>query len=214
MSVNTFKEDEEQKEVLKKETLIRLYRYLLSYKKQIVIVLLIMVLTIGITMANPLIIERAIDVHIANKNLKGLVELGIFAVVLNVIYVLGVKLRMYLMAKMSNEILVTIRNELYEHIQKLGFGFFDSRPTGKILARVIGDVNALKSVLSNSVTTLIPDFFTVIAVAIIMMVKNMKLALSAFIMLPFLIVGMYVIQTFSHKRWQILRKKKDRKSVV
>ena len=207
MSVNTFKEDEEQKEVLKKETLIRLYRYLLSYKKQIVIVLLIMVLTIGITMANPLIIERAIDVHIANKNLKGLVELGIFAVVLNVIYVLGVKLRMYLMAKMSNEILVTIRNELYEHIQKLGFGFFDSRPTGKILARVIGDVNALKSVLSNSVTTLIPDFFTVIAVAIIMMVKNMKLALSAFIMLPFLIVGMYVIQTFSHKRWQILRKK-------
>ena len=111
------------------------------------------------------------------------------------------------MAKMSNEILVTIRNELYEHIQKLGFGFFDSRPTGKILARVIGDVNALKSVLSNSVTTLIPDFFTVIAVAIIMMVKNMKLALSAFIMLPFLIVGMYVIQTFSHKRWQILRKK-------
>ncbi len=207
MSVNTFKEDEEQKEVLKKETLIRLYRYLLSYKKQIVIVLLIMVLTIGITMANPLIIERAIDVHIANKNLKGLVELGIFAVVLNVIYVLGVKLRMYLMAKMSNEILVIIRNELYEHIQKLGFGFFDSRPTGKILARVIGDVNALKSVLSNSVTTLIPDFFTVIAVAIIMMVKNMKLALSAFIMLPFLIVGMYVIQTFSHKRWQILRKK-------
>ena len=207
MSVNTFKEDEEQKEILKKETLIRLYRYLLSYKKQIVIVLLIMVLTIGITMANPLIIERAIDVHIANKNLKGLVELGIFAVILNVIYVLGVKLRMYLMAKMSNEILVTIRNELYEHIQKLGFGFFDSRPTGKILARVIGDVNALKSVLSNSVTTLIPDFFTVIAVAIIMMVKNMKLALSAFIMLPFLIVGMYVIQTFSHKRWQILRKK-------
>ena len=83
MSVNTFKEDEEQKEVLKKETLIRLYIYLLSYKKQIVIVLLIMVLTIGITMANPLIIERAIDVHIANKNLKGLVELGIFAVVLN-----------------------------------------------------------------------------------------------------------------------------------
>lgn len=207
MSVNTFKEDEEQKEVLKKETLIRLYKYLLSYKKQIVIVLLIMVLTIGITMANPLIIERAIDVHIANKNLKGLIELGIFAVVLNVIYVLGVKLRMYLMAKMSNEILVIIRNELYEHIQKLGFGFFDNRPTGKILARVIGDVNALKSVLSNSVTTLIPDFFTVIAVAGIMMVKNMKLALSAFMMLPFLIVGMYVIQTFSHKRWQILRKK-------
>ena len=207
MSVNTFKEDEYQKETLKKDTLFRLYRYLFAYTKQILLVFVIMAVTITISMLNPLIIERAIDVHIANKDMRGLIYLGIGAVGLNVIYVLGVKLRMYIMAKMSNQVLLTIRNELYVHIQKLSFSFFDSRPTGKILARVIGDVNSLKDVLSDSVTKLIPDFLTVIAVAVIMLVKNAKMAMAAIITLPFLAVGMYVIQTFSHRRWQIYRKK-------
>lgn len=207
MSVNTFKEDEYQKETLKKDTLLRLYRYLLAYTKQILLVFVIMAVTITISMLNPLIIERAIDVYIANKDMRGLVYLGIGAVALNVIYVLGVKLRMYIMARMSNQVLLTIRNELYVHIQKLSFSFFDSRPTGKILARVIGDVNSLKDVLSDSVTKLIPDFLTVIAVAVIMIVKNARMAMAALITLPFLAVGMYVIQTFSHRRWQIYRKK-------
>ncbi len=207
MSVNTFKEDEYQKEVLKKDTLFRLYRYLLAYTKQIIIVFIIMAVTITISMLNPLIIERAIDVHIADRDMEGLIYLGVAAVVLNVIYVIGVKLRMYIMAKMSNQVLLTIRNELYVHIQKLSFSFFDSRPTGKILARVIGDVNSLKEVLSDSVTKLIPDFLTVIAVAAIMLVKNAKMAMAAIITLPFLAVGMYIIQTFSHRRWQVYRKK-------
>ncbi len=207
MSVNTFKEDEYQKEVLKKDTLFRLYRYLLAYTRQIIIVFIIMAVTITISMLNPLIIERAIDVHIADRDMEGLIYLGVAAVVLNVIYVIGVKLRMYIMAKMSNQVLLTIRNELYVHIQKLSFSFFDSRPTGKILARVIGDVNSLKEVLSDSVTKLIPDFLTVIAVAAIMLVKNAKMAMAAIITLPFLAVGMYIIQTFSHRRWQVYRKK-------
>ncbi len=207
MSVNTFKEDEYQKEVLKKDTLFRLYRYLLAYTKQIIIVFIIMAVTITISMLNPLIIERAIDVHIADRDMEGLIYLGVAAVVLNVIYVIGVKLRIYIMAKMSNQVLLTIRNELYVHIQKLSFSFFDSRPTGKILARVIGDVNSLKEVLSDSVTKLIPDFLTVIAVAAIMLVKNTKMAMAAIITLPFLAVGMYIIQTFSHRRWQVYRKK-------
>lgn len=65
---------------------------------------------------------------------------------------------MLIMAKVCNSILVTIRQQLYTHIQTLDFSFFDSRPTGKILARIIGDINSLKDVLGNCVTTLIPDF--------------------------------------------------------
>ena len=108
-------------------------------------------ITIGINLVNPLILERAINVNIANKDTEGLLQLGITAVVLNLFLILLIKLRMYLMAKLSNDVLLQIRQELYTHIQTLGFHFFDSRPTGKILARIIGDVNSLKDVLSNSV---------------------------------------------------------------
>ena len=207
MSINSSMEDEYQKEVLKSNTIIRLFKYLFKYKKQIIIVLAVMTLTIAISIVNPLIIERAINVEITNKDVKGLIQFAVLAVVLNLFYVIGVKVRMNLMARISNHVLLDIRNELYEHIQTLSFSFFDSRPTGKILARIIGDVNSLKDVLSDSVTKLIPDFLTIIAVVIIMVIKNWKLAMAALILLPFLIAGMYLVQNLSHRRWQIFRKK-------
>lgn len=121
--------------------------------------------------------------------------------------VLLIKVRMYIMSKISNEILLEVRQELYTHIQKLSFSFFDSRPTGKVLSRIIGDVNSLKDVLTNSVTTLIPDFITVCAVVVIMIVKNYKLALAALVSLPLMAIGIYLVQRFSHLRWRVFRKK-------
>ncbi len=103
--------------------------------------------------------------------------------------------------------LLNIREELYQHIQTLSFGFFDSRPTGKILARIIGDVNSLKDVLSDSVTQLVPDLITVICVAVIMLIKNYRLAMAALLTLPILAIGLFLIETTVHKRWQVYRKK-------
>lgn len=207
MAINTTREDEKSTQTAQKVTLIRLYKYLLLFKKEVFIVLIIMAMAISITLVNPLIIERAIDVYIHNKDWNGLIRLGVFAMVLNIGLVLLIKLRMYIMAKVSNQVLLVIREELYTHIQKLSFQFFDSRPTGKILARIIGDVNSLKDVLSNSVTTLIPDFITVCAVVVIMMIKNFHLALAALISLPLMIIGVLFVQTKAHKRWQLHRKK-------
>lgn len=207
MSFNSVKEDENLVQTSKKITLLRLFQYLFAYKKKIAFVIFIMLITVAITLINPLIVERAIDVYITNKDYKGLFTLGIIGIILNVVLVLLIKLRMYIMAKMSNDVLLTIRQELYTHIQSLSFNFFDSRPTGKILARIIGDVNSLKDVLSNSVTTLIPSFITVCAVVIIMFVKNYKLAFAAMISLPLMIIGVWFVQTRAHKRWQIHRKK-------
>jgi ATP-binding cassette subfamily B multidrug efflux pump len=207
MSVNAIREDENIKSASKRETLLRLFRYMLSYKGPIIGVIVIMLITVSISIINPLLIDRAIDVHIANKDIEGLFRLSLFTVVINLCFVLLVKLRMYIMAKVSNHVLLTIRQELYSHIQKLSFNFFDSRPTGKILARIIGDVNSLKDVLSNSVTTLIPDFVTIVAVVAIMFIINWRLAFASLISLPLMIAGLWYIQTRSHKRWQVFRKK-------
>lgn len=207
MAVNATRTDEQIQTVSKRKTLARMFYYLLAYKKQVVAVLTIMLVSVVITLINPLIIQQAIDVYIAGEDWHGLKRLGIVAVLLNLTLVLLVKIRMYIMAKVSNEVLLTIREELYTHIQTLSFQFFDSRPTGKILARLIGDVNSLKEVLSNSVTTLIPDFITILSVVGIMFVKNWKLAAAALSSLPLMILGVAFVQSKSHIRWQIHRKK-------
>ncbi len=207
MPINSFKDDEQHVEKSKRETLIRLFKYLLDYKKEIAGVLLIMLFCLCISLVNPLIMESAIDKHIRTSDYSGLIKLIGIALVLNLLVVFAIKIRMYVMAKVCNNILVTIRQELYSHIQTLDFHFFDSRPTGKILSRIIGDINSLKDVLSNCVTTLIPDFLTIIAVVAIMFTKNAPLAAASLASIPIMAFGMFFIETHAHPRWQTFRKK-------
>lgn len=208
MAVNSYKDDEQmEKEKSKTATLKRLFSYLLAYKGQILIVLLLLLYGVVISLINPILIEDAIDVYIKNSNIPGLFRFIGIALIANVLVVVAMKVRMYIMAKVCNSILLTIRQQLYTHIQKLDFQFFDSRPTGKILSRIIGDINSLKDVLSNSVTTLIPDMVTVIAVVVIMFSKNAKLAAAALISTPLMVFGVAFIETHAHPRWQTFRKK-------
>ena len=207
MAVNSYKDDEQSVERSKAQTLKRLFSYLLAYKWQIVLVLLIMGYGVLVSLVNPLIMESAIDDHIAKKDMYGLFRLLGIALAINLLLIVTVKIRMYVMAKVCNEILLTIRQELYTHIQKLDFSFFDSRPTGKILSRIIGDINSLKDVLSNCVTTLIPDGFTILAVVAIMFWKNSRLAVASLLTIPFMAMGMFLVEKTAHPRWQLFRKK-------
>ena len=207
MAVNSYKSDEQSVEKSKRETLKRLFRYLFQYKMQIIGVLLLMGYCVAVSLINPLIMETAVDTYIGGNDYRGLVKLIGVALAVNILVVFAVKLRMYVMAKVCNKILLTIRQELYTHIQTLDFKFFDSRPTGKILSRIIGDINSLKDVLNNCVTTLIPDFLTVIAVVVIMFVKNPLLAAASLLSTPFMAVGTVLIELKAHPRWQTFRKK-------
>jgi len=207
MAANSIREDEELSQVKKSVTIKRLLSYLLKYKRSIFIVLLIMAYCVFVSLVNPLIIESAIDDYITPGNIKGMLILVSVALSLNIVKVILVKIRMLLMSNVTNSVIQSIREEVYTHLQTLGFKFFDSRPTGKILSRVMGDVNSLKQVLQNFVITLLPDFITVVAVMIIMLIKNTKLALAGMIGLPLLIAGLLVIENICRVRWQIVRKK-------
>ena len=119
MAVNSYREDEQMENTDKGKIIRRLFSYLKDYKLSVLGVLVCMAITVAIKLVNPLLIEDAIDNYIGKNNLKGLAVIGIVAVVINVIYIIMVKIRMYVMSLISNKILFTIRQELYEHIQKL-----------------------------------------------------------------------------------------------
>ncbi len=207
MAVNSFKEDEWQSDVKKSVTIKRLLTYLLSYKKQVLIVFLIMAYCVAVSIINPLFIQSAVDDYITKKDFVGLGKLIGIALSVNIVWILLVKLRMHIMAKVTNNAIKTIREELFNHLQKLDFKFFDSRPTGKILSRVISDVNALKGVLEKLVLTLIPDAIMLIAIVTVMLIKDFRLALAAMAGLPLLIVSLVTLENLCHKNWKAVRKK-------
>ena len=207
MAANSFREDEHINNSDKKKIFVRIIRYLRPHIKEIIPVIISLMITVGISLVSPLLIEYAIDVHVADKNMRGLIIVASSVALLGLVYMLFVKLRMYMMNKVANKILLDIREELYEHIQKLSFTFFDSRPTGKILARIIGDVNSLKDVMANTITNLIPNFITVFGVVFIMLVKDWKLALGTLCSMPLMIIAIFWIRSMTHTRWADMRKK-------
>ncbi len=205
--MNSFKQDEQLVKKSNFETMPRLFKYLLNYKGKIAGVFACMAVGTTVDLINPLLCERAIDRYIMKAQIPGLVRIIILSAVINVLAVLAMKIRMILMAKTSNKVIQNLRQELYNHIQSLDLAFFDSRPSGKILARIIGDTNSLKDIIENAVTTLIPNMVTVVAVMVIMFVKNWRLTLASLCTLPLLIGGVILISSMAEKHWKAKRQK-------
>lgn len=113
------------------------------------------------------------------------------------------------MSKITNKILVDIRHSLYTHIQTLGFNFFDNRPVGKIISRVVGDVNSLQNLLNNSIVNLIPNVFTIILVICMMLFLNMTLGAICLITIPFLTFVMFFIEIKAHNKWKLFRENRS-----
>lgn len=205
--MNSFKQDEQLVKKSNFETMPRLFKYLLNYKGKIAGVFACMAVGTTVDLINPLLCERAIDRYIMKSQIPGLVRIIILSAVINILAVLAMKIRMILMAKTSNKVIQNLRQELYNHIQSLDLAFFDSRPSGKILARIIGDTNSLKDIIENAVTTLIPNMVTVVAVMVIMFVKNWRLTLASLCTLPLLIGGVILISSMAEKHWKAKRQK-------
>ena len=205
--MNSFKQDEQLVKKSNFETMPRLFKYLLNYKGKIAGVFACMAVGTTVDLINPLLCERAIDRYIMKAQIPGLVRIIILSAVINILAVLAMKIRMILMAKTSNKVIQNLRQELYNHIQSLDLAFFDSRPSGKILARIIGDTNSLKDIIENAVTTLIPNMVTVVAVMVIMFVKNWRLTLASLCTLPLLIGGVILISSMAEKHWKAKRQK-------
>ncbi len=207
MPINNFKDDEKLEQSLNITIVKRLLTYLKPYGGAVAKTLALMLMAIAVELFNPFFLKLGIDKYITAGDWQNLMMLGGIMILVNAVAMVCSRFRIIIMGKVSNRILLTIRQQLYTHIQKLSFSFFDNRPTGKILARIIGDVNSLNELFTNSVTSLIPELVKIVSVVVIMMVMNYRLGLVALATLPVMVCVMFVISTVSRKRWQVFRKK-------
>ncbi|MGN0144536.1 MAG: ABC transporter ATP-binding protein [Clostridium sp.] len=196
-------------ELSKIQIIKRLLSYVKPYKLRIFIVITLLLIVMGCASITPVLMQESIDKFIVNKDLSGLLKIGGIILLLNMICPILSGIRTISMSKITNKILLDIRNNLYNHIQTLDFKFFDERPVGKIISRVVGDVNALQNLLNNSIANLIPNIFTLFLVIGIMLCMNLKLAAISLITMPFLIFAMFYIEIKSDKKWKIFREKRS-----
>jgi len=209
MSLNATKQDENTKRKSNIEIIKILISYLKPYKLKTFLVSMMMIFVIGVELLNPFMLKLAIDDYIVQENVLGLVWLSIGMLLFNLFAMWISKMRMIKMGEISNDIVVNIRHDLYKHIQKLSFDFFDERPVGKILARIMGDINSLQQFFNSLVTSLIPELITVVTVVIIMISMNAKLTGITMMVMPPLFIALFIIQIWGRKRWENFRKKRS-----
>lgn len=209
MAKNSIRQDEDINNISNKDLIIRLFSYLSPYKLKVLFILILLIYVMICGLLNPYLMKIAIDKYISVKNLQGLIFIAITMFLLNFLSMLASRTSIQMMSRVTNKILLKIRQELYEHIQKLSFTFFDNRPVGKVLARVIGDVNSLQELFFTSLTSFIPEILTLICVTFIMFYMNFKLALASIIVLPFLTIALFSVETISRSRWQNYRRKRS-----
>ena len=134
-----YKKDENNATVGKRETIRRILLYCAKYKKDVALVSILAFLGALCKTVIPVFTEKAIDVDISNKDVRGLIGTISIAVVLAIAWGILSIIRDHLTVKIANDVVYRARSETYENILSLPLGFFDSRPSGRIITRVIND---------------------------------------------------------------------------
>ncbi|EOC6313838.1 ABC transporter ATP-binding protein [Enterococcus faecalis] len=209
MARNTFDVDETLEKEFNWSHYKRLGAYIKPYKKAVFKTLFVIILANLASMLGPYFTKIAIDQVIPQKNLSLLLILG--AIFLFSLVIIGwcMRYRIYAITEIGQDILKDMRFSIIEHLQKLPFSYFDSRPHGKILIRVVNYINTLSDLLSNGLINLISDLFNVIITLIFMLFIDVKLTLYSLLLLPVLFVMVLFIQGKQRKAYQELSNKQS-----
>ncbi len=212
MARNKFDVDEALETPFDIRHLKRSLVYAAKYKKRIAISLILSALGSVIGLISPLIVQNAIDNYMIpvgeaaavapDDRVKYIILSGAAVLVCIVVSVIFAKIRSVMMTKVGQDIVYDIRKDLFEHMQRLSFEYYDSRPHGKILTRIINYINAISDLMTNGLINFILEIINLIFITVFMFFVNWQLALVTMAGLPVYAVIMLVIKNGQRKAWQ------------
>ncbi|EBF5141542.1 ABC transporter ATP-binding protein [Listeria monocytogenes] len=209
MARNKFDIDEELETAFSAAHLKRILVYVKPYQKSIYVTLFVILLANVATMIGPYLTKIVIDDTIPNKNMTQLFWIAIIFIVSVVVTGLCMRYRIRSITLIGQDILKDMRTAIFGHLQKLPFSYFDSRPHGKILIRVVNYINMLSDLLSNGLINLISDILSVIVTLGFMLMIDPVLTLYSLALIPVLFVIVMVIKTAQRKAYQVLSNKQS-----
>ncbi|MEK5253597.1 ABC transporter ATP-binding protein [Paenibacillus sp. FSL F4-0125] len=193
----------------------RLFSYMRPYAKQMLPLVSIMMILGTITkltvpFLTSLAIDRAIAPKVGNPSLTLLYSLTAGVIVLYLIQWIAGVYRIKYTNIIGQRVIYDLRSDLFKHIQKLSFNFFDKRPAGSVLVRVTNDINSLQDLFTNGVVNLMIDCVQLLGITIILLLINWKLGLAVMVTVPI----MFFISTKLRQKiriaWQDVRMKNSR----
>ena len=200
-------DDEQLERPFNKTQFVRLLRYMKPYKRNVIIALILMTLATLCSLGQTMMLSNAVDALDNNQGQSTLLYTVLTMVCLAIVGALCTRYRIRLMDTAGRKAIAQLREDLFHHVQGLSFSFFDSRSPGKIMVRIINDVNSLNDLFTNGIVNVIIECVTLVLLLAIMLWKNWQLTLLAMCLIPILFLIIFKIKREMRLRWQRTRVK-------
>ncbi len=199
---NTYREDEVLETPFDYHHLLRASVYIKKYLKRMIFALILSAIG-GITaLFGPKITQIALDEAIPDGNVKRLFMLVAMLCGCFILSIIFTTIRSRIMINVSQNIIYDIRKDVFEHLQKLPFQYYDDRPHGKILIRVVNYVNSVSDMLSNGLINVVLEIMNLVFIVVFMFLVDVKLSLVVLAGVPILAIFMFWIKNKQRKAWQ------------
>lgn len=209
MARNKYDVDEILEDKFDVNQLKRLAGYIRPYKKQMLVVLFLMLSASALGMLIPKFFMLVMDVSIPNKDMRSIVFYSVMTMLIALYTCVSLRIKIKLMTQIGQDIVHSIRYDIFEHLQELPFSYYDERPHGKIQVRVVNYVNNLSDLLSNGIINTITDLCNLFFIIAFMLSINVKLTLVCLCGLPLLAVVIIALKKKQRKAWQIQSNKQS-----
>lgn len=188
---------------ISKELLVRIGAYFKPYWKYIMFTLIALVASALLENIPTLLTKEIVDVALPEGDMSLLGRLTLLSFTSVIVIGLLSVLERYLSTIVSKNIVRSMRNTMYEHLQGMSMRFFSNTKTGEVISRLNNDINGVENIFSNTIIRIVSNFLTILFVAILMVSMNWKLSLLALFIVP-----MFVSPTrkVGQSRWQIASK--------
>ena len=209
MARNKYDVDEIIEEQFDVRQLLRLGKYVVPYKKKMILAAVLMLSSSALTMLIPIFFMRVIDQCIPNRDMNGIIRYSILSLLLILYSVITLRAKIQITNQVGQSVIHQLRTDLFAHLQELPFSYYDSRPHGKIQVRVVNYVNNLSDLLSNGLINTITDLCSLVFIIGFMLSINWKLTLMCMCGLPVLALFAALIKRRQHLAWQIQSNKQS-----
>ncbi len=202
MARNKFDVDEKLESPFRWKHLKRAGKYISRHKYKMLLALLLSAMASVATLYIPKITQWVLDVAVPAKDTAMIGRMALLFVGVIALSIVFTTIRSRMMAHVSQEIIFDIRKDLFAHLQKLPFSYYDSRPAGKILVRVINYVNSVSDILSNGIINMILEIINLVFIVVFMYSTNATLATVIVAGLPVFIGIILLIKPRQRRAWQ------------
>ncbi len=202
MARNKFDVDEKLESPFQWKHMKRAGAYIARHKWKMILALLLSSLSSISALYIPKITEWVLDDAVPNKDTEMIVRLALIFGGIVLMGIVFTTIRSRIMAHVSQDIIFDIRKDLFAHLQKLPFSYYDSRPAGKILVRVINYVNSVSDILSNGIINMLLEIINLVFIVIFMYTTDAKLATIILAGLPLFVTIVVILKPRQRKAWQ------------